>query len=410
MIAALETYVCSKKQPVYARFRAFTVLFKTWATMRQDDLQQLWPGRLRMLSDAVVGELMRTKTTGATKRVKEVPLIIATQASITGMPWLLVGMKLISEHRLFDRKYMLPIRGDPFGNKMARYAAASAATKSVTAILQRPRAWTRSANSIATCPKVVWDFTASEVPLLPLALVDFWTEHSPRAFMPSITGLLEVEKSTRDLLGRWSPTGSEDYTRTYRQMVKRLQLDVIKAIRANDQRLVEDDIWEKLPRYVAEHPEQCVGFDVPQFVARWKKQTDMFLNELSQKGHCQRPDDQEVLDDEVTFVDDGFGEMPVAGAATGLVALPVEGIDKPAEVMRQKKFVIIYSRNRKFARLHSTSSNCPWSKAEVFDSSEVDVALPEQYDARCKICYPTKIKDPESESDVYESDESANDA
>ena len=256
----------------------------------------------------------------------------------------------------------------------------------------------------------VRDFTPTEVPLLPAALVDFWTEHPPRAFMPSITGLMEVEKSVRDLLGRWSPTGSEDYTRTYRQMVKRLQLKTVKAIRGGDDRLVEDDIWEKLPRYVAEHPEQCAGFDVPQFVARWEKQTDLFLSELKQKGPYHHLGDHGDEEEEAAEVGDGFGEVPSAVVTTNLGQALVSEADKPAEVSRAKKFVIIYSRNRKFARLHSTSSNCPWSRADVFDSSEVDIALPEQYDARCKICYPTKVKDPESESDVFESDESADDA
>ena len=359
MIAAMEAYVCNKKMPIYHRYRAFTMLFKVWATVRQDDLQQLSPGRLRMVSDSVVGELMRTKTTGATKRVREVPIIIAASASITGMPWLQVGMKLIADKDLFPRKYMLPTKGAPFGSKMAKYAAASAASKQVLGNIQRPRAWTRSANALPETPPVVWDYVQSELPIVPPAFLDFWTEHSPRACVPSWTGLLGVEKSVRDLLGRWSPTGSEDYTRTYRLTVKKLQQEVVAALRAGDDRLEEDDIWEELPRYVNEHTEQCVGFDAAQWVARWKKLTDMFVTELKQKWPYvpgSAPDDSEV--EEVQ--PDGFGQVDLASQAM---------LTTTVEASRNKKFVKVYSRNRKFARLRSTSSNCPCGKADVFDSS-----------------------------------------
>jgi hypothetical protein len=399
-IAAMEAYVCNKKMPIYLRYRAFTILFKVWATMRQDDLQQLTPGRLRMVSDSVVGELMRTKTTGATKRVREVPIIISSDASITGMPWLQVGMKLIADHQLFPRKYMLPTKGAPFGTQMAKYAAASAASKQVLSCLQRPRAWTKSANASPDTPPVVWDYVQTELPIIPPALLDFWTEHSPRACMPSWTGLMGVEKSVRDLLGRWSPTGSEDYTRTYRLTVKKLQQEVVAALRAGDERLEEDDIWEKLPRYVNEHPEQCVGFDAAQWVARWKKLSEMFVAELKKKGPYVPGTVQEEPEVEEVFPDDGFGPASLAAEAATANA---DG------VARAKKFVIVYSRNRKFARLRSTSSNCPWSRADVFDSSEVDVALPEQYNARCKICWPTRLATLEEESDCWESDESVED-
>jgi hypothetical protein len=301
---------------------------------------------------------------------------------------------------LFPRKYMLPTKGAPFGTQMAKYAAANAASKQVLSYLQRPRAWTKSANALPDTPPVIWDYVQTELPIIPPALLDFWTEHSPRACMPSWTGLMSVEKSVRDLLGRWSPTGSEDYTRTYRLTVKKLQLEVVAALRAGDERLEEDDIWEKLPRYVNEHPEQCVGFDAAQWVARWKRLSEMFVAELKKKGPYVPGTVQEEPEVEEVFPDDGFGPASLAAEAA---TANVDG------VARAKKFVIVYSRNRKFARLHSTSSNCPWSRADVFDSSEVDVALPEQYNARCKICWPTRLAALEEESDCWESDESVED-
>ena len=40
--------------------------------------------------------------------------------------------------------------------------------------------------------------------------------------MPSIFAAAGVPKSERDPLGRWSPSGSNDYVRTYRSLVKGL--------------------------------------------------------------------------------------------------------------------------------------------------------------------------------------------
>ena len=78
--------------------------------------------------------------------------------------------------------------------------------------------------------------------------------------------------------------------------------------------------------------------------------------------------------------------------------------DPRLKLSRTKQFVIVYSRGRKFARLHRTDSNCPWSRHEVFDSIEIDAPLPEMYNARCKLCWPAQAGSAEEESDIYESE------
>ena len=40
--------------------------------------------------------------------------------------------------------------------------------------------------------------------------------------MPSIFASMGVPKSERDPLGRWSPSGSDDYVRTYRALISNL--------------------------------------------------------------------------------------------------------------------------------------------------------------------------------------------
>ena len=59
--------------------------------------------------------------------------------------------------------------------------------------------------------------------LIPHGWERYWTEHSERATMPSALAALGIEKSERDLLGRWTPEGSDQYVRTYNAVVGRLQ-------------------------------------------------------------------------------------------------------------------------------------------------------------------------------------------
>ena len=65
-------------------------------------------------------------------------------------------------------------------------------------------------------------WVASVVPLLPPNLVAGWTGHSERATLPSLFAAMQVPKAERDPLGRWAPTGSDDYVRTYRALMRNL--------------------------------------------------------------------------------------------------------------------------------------------------------------------------------------------
>ena len=60
-------------------------------------------------------------------------------------------------------------------------------------------------------------------PLLPEQWGRFWAEHSERSTLSSGLASLGVVKSDRDLLGRWSPEGSDQYIRTYNSVVGKMQ-------------------------------------------------------------------------------------------------------------------------------------------------------------------------------------------
>ena len=384
-IASLECYICNPSYSTYLRYRAFTICFKTWASLRQDDIQHLSIGNLRLVGNFYAGELLQTKTTGPTKRVKEVPLVVAVGATLTGLPWLECGLEIAKEFDLEARPYLLPdcnSGGRSFGVRMAGYSAASAASRTVFSQLKVP-----TVSEIDD--RVYW--TDGQEVLVPPEMISFWSEHSPRACMPSWTALLGVEKSIRDLLGRWSPTGSEDYTRTYRITVRELQLAVIRAVRSKDPRLCEDDVWEKLRRYVDPVSQNETPFPMESHCAYWKKVCDEFAEQLI-----------------------SFGPASTCPLITPIVS--TEGIDTSINEPPPNKsisnesaadYLIVYSRGRKFSRLHSTKSTCPWNKTELNDYIYVTVPLPELYDARCKICWPNQSQELlELDSDQYESSES----
>ena len=83
----------------------------------------------------------------------------------------------------------------------------------------------------------------------------FWTEHSERLTLSSGLASLGVVKSERDLLGRWSPEGSDQYyIRTYNSVVGKMQHIYAEAVRRGDayHRLDEGAILEDLKVWLIE--------------------------------------------------------------------------------------------------------------------------------------------------------------
>ena len=386
LLAALEVYVCTSTHDRCKRYRAFTMLLKAYGSLRQDDSQHLVPSELRMVDVSLVGTLMQTKTTGPTKRVKEVPFTVSMHASITEAPWLATGLRMMREQDLRDRKYLLP-EARPgwncFGPRMAKYAAAAAASKAVLKELMVPvrQEWLEQSSEF-----VPWG--ESKIYLLDPRLIDFWTEHSARAVMPSILGSLQVDKALKDLLGRWSPTGSEDYTRTFRATVAELQGMAVTAIRSCDRRLNESDIWDRIKRYRTSRPDYQAGEEV-ELEAHMRAVSADFCEQLKQVQPVELSHVQ--LAPETAHIP----EAPVLGAPG------TAGSKRVKAVVGPELYLICYSKGRKFARLHLKSSACPWVRFKVSDSIELNNPCPTQYNARCKICWP-KLLQPE-DSDANES-------
>jgi len=99
-------------KPTYLRGMAWIVLVCVWGCMRIDDLAGLDPKRLSLGSRGLKGFLVRTKTTGPGKNVKEVPFYIARKISVSGHDWLKSGLDIWLGYGCPDRDYFVFIAGD----------------------------------------------------------------------------------------------------------------------------------------------------------------------------------------------------------------------------------------------------------------------------------------------------------
>ena len=356
MMASLELYVLDQSQPKHKRYKAWTMLVKAWGTMREDDLQHLSPGKFRAMGELLVSELMRSKTSGASKRVRELPIAIWTGVTLTRNLWLETGMGLMDELTLKTNDYLLP------------------AFDSLGAPMQRPMTYLESAclsrAVIRDLKEVIYDRDAEvwkegSGRLIPESLISLWTEHSARPVVPSAGQVLEFLKDECNYLGRWSPGGSADYTRAFRTVAQSIQTRVWRAVLSGDKRLFEHEVLDRVTSWgeargwkEEESAEQKAGL-LTKVKAYW--------DEVAKAGGP--PEETSPVTVE-----------PVAGVAERpLPQLPRKGV--------KNRYLIVFSRNRRHAKLHRIGG-CQWTQLTLADSQEIRHALPELYSSRCKLCWP----------------------
>ena len=368
LLSALELYVCREDKPIGLRLKAFQMLLKSYGCLRENDVQQLQPSQFKYFGGLLLNRLCRTKTTGPSKRIKELPFALWSDMSITGAEWMTTGMALLMTTGDDKRSFLLPNFSSDLNSPrqgQLSYSKSAALTKRILEDLTVP----------------VWrsgSWALGEKKLMPSCFTSAFTEHGPRAFMPSILADLEVEKTRRDFVGRWSPTGSDDYTRSYRGVIKSLQQLVRQAIRDGDRRLGEDDVAERLQQFG-----EATGVDNVQFhIAELLKNCHSFSQSMKESNSI---DDDEA---ELLEVDDTDVNHHLSVASQDLESRNLTGRKRLAE-SRVSKFLIVYSQGRRFARLHRIGSRCPWVSTEVRDCEEVSEAKPAQYNARCKLCFPS---------------------
>ena len=222
MIAALELVLGDAEVPLVKKVYSWFRLVKFYAALRWDDLQRLRPGDLALLGTGLSGRLRRTKTTGAGKSVRELPVYIPANANLVNAEWLVQGWDLIKHIGDGERDYLVP-KADYSGNSFVKGPAPPS----------EAAAWSRVVLTSLRIP--IWRddmkrWVRGRDQLLENALVVAWTGHSERASLPSALAALGVHRESRQMIGRWRPEAGDEYIRTYRATVRNVITIFLKSI------------------------------------------------------------------------------------------------------------------------------------------------------------------------------------
>ena len=89
--------------------------------------------------------------------------------------------------------------------------------------------------------------------------------------------MLDVDKSLIDNLGRWNPSGSSTYVRTYRQAVVKMQLKAVAAYHGGAGKTIlrEGDIADAMYKYLVERREVFED-DATKVVQGWSRRAAKF--------------------------------------------------------------------------------------------------------------------------------------
>ncbi|CAE8658280.1 unnamed protein product, partial [Polarella glacialis] len=340
-LISLKLFVACVDFPLYYWAFAWYKLVKVWASLRSDDCMGLQPCHLKTVAGGIEFMLERTKTSGPGRRVRWLKGYVSSCATITGNGWLETGLLIwLSVGFAFNRDYFLPEPNEDFSGCRAKPSDWSSTSA-------RSRALFRELRQVKF-DGMCWDWDGN-LPLVlhPQALL-FWTDHSERNVLTSVAALLNVPKSERDFLGRWSPDGSDDHLRTSRQMVHKVQVQVAQGIRDSFvaggldlERLGDNGLFEYLRnRGVNEDAARdCVqGFTVKR-VAPPSDDDGFGPGQLEPMLEDVQPKVDAELKVNVEFKDD---ESAQSDASNSLAPL----------------YFVSFTKKRKFARLHLIAG-CP---------------------------------------------------
>ena len=358
-IAPMETLVVDSAVSFDVRVCAWFKLIKMWASMRFDDAAHLKTSEIRFYDGQLIRMMHQSKTTGAGKRVRELPIYIAKEAYVVHEDWLAVGFDFVKLQMPRDRTYVFPegcFYGTAYGASHVTYAEAVAGSSKTLALLE-----------------------GYNGRLIPSGWERFWSEHSERATLPSGLAALGVDKSDRDLLGRWCPEGSDVYVRTYNAIVKKMQKRIVVVLRSETAYgdLDEGSILEELKVWL--HEKWTVPEDqADRVVEAWKEK-------IGAKGI--RPAPIQLSDEDTTIYDGSQSEKE--GSGTANKGAKRRRMSEALEEEREGGYVVVYRRAGRGTLHRLGEKGCWMARKRAFLRSEThkDLPEPEEYTLRCKLCW-----------------------
>eukprot|EP00435_Cladocopium_sp_Y103_P051645 s1874_g16.t1 len=177
VIAAMEMLVVSEGAPTFLRFSAWIKLIKVWSASRTDDLQGVALRSLKYNKVGMYGVFWRTKVSGPGKKNKVLPCMVSCKVSITGLPWLKVGMTCMEEHYWYPRDYLVPSYPDGLEALDAKRPASYEDFVVMSRLVY---------SNLKEIHYEHGRWISGKEPLLLPELVRHWTEHSERNWLVSM--------------------------------------------------------------------------------------------------------------------------------------------------------------------------------------------------------------------------------
>ena len=247
IIIALELLVVDTEEQFYKRLVAWTMLIAVWACMRVDDIQCIRPESMRLSTRGFSVKLLRTKTTGPGKLHGQVHAFVQRDCTLTGQDWLASGFKLWDRDDLmYPRDYLVPHPTANWNSVRKKIMEPPALANHFRMVL----------SSLCTPKREDGGWRSNpHMGLVTDEMVLFWTGHSARHVLPTISASIGCLKVDRDFLGRWAigRSGSNSYLLTSRQIVERIQVLVTKSLVTGDPQYNEDELLSEVKEFAESH-------------------------------------------------------------------------------------------------------------------------------------------------------------
>ena len=225
VLRAWEEGVMNTSLQKYKRVFCWFKLLKLWGALRAHDTEGVPPATLSWeVGVGLQGDIMRSKTTGAGRRVEVVQFHISVNAWIFEREWLRVGYELFAtmnkDAKSESRDFLMARPSENlhgFAEAMMRYPDAMAYSRAL----------------LSELPSSLTSRDGRRRALMSAEGTGFWSEHSERVTMMSWALIAEVPKEVRRRWGRWSPSVDEEYAVTTKKVVLAAQGGVAHKIKSN---------------------------------------------------------------------------------------------------------------------------------------------------------------------------------
>ena len=363
MVISAEVLVCDPTANEVSRVLAFVFLLMIWCALRTDDALWIDKSRLYLSDIGLRGVLMRSKTSGAGRRVRELPIFIVRTTSLSGHDWLQTGMELYQRVAADfpGVQFLCTPRRDleGFTRKYLVAATLMGWLHWLTLQLRTPR---RLAG--------MWQVDPEDA-LVDVELGARWGGHSARHCLPSWAAAIGIDGERRAFVGRWKAGVEVDhntYVLTARQIVHGVQEEVMKAMCTGEPKsFMEVEVMADLVQYANERGIPREAITKRHMI--WKRRFRVVAL---------------------------FQDFPmIADETWGLGALPGEGEDGIAgtgvlptteDNTQEAPYWVSVSRRTGFRRLHRTGG-CNIHPEAVHRAEPVFAIDAHTADKKCQVCW-----------------------